>query len=133
VHTLTATTLAAAADAAITTADCVQVPMVFWGEQFWKDSCIYDALEKNSRDRPMHKWVSHILSFLWCTQYMLCIHATVSCDSTVERLFELMGAVPAQAFMVFVRDNQNTHALLCGRASSGSLNGTRITAVSVGY
>eukprot|EP00611_Tribonema_gayanum_P026002 TRINITY_DN6079_c0_g1_i1.p1 TRINITY_DN6079_c0_g1~~TRINITY_DN6079_c0_g1_i1.p1 ORF type:complete len:537 (-),score=134.76 TRINITY_DN6079_c0_g1_i1:253-1755(-) len=35
-----------------------EVPMVFWGSKFWSDSGIYDALERNSRDRPMHKWLS---------------------------------------------------------------------------
>jgi hypothetical protein len=37
-----------------------QVPMVFMQSQFWKDSRIYDALEENSRDRPMHQWVSQV-------------------------------------------------------------------------
>jgi hypothetical protein len=71
----------AIAHTAANTAAHAQVPMVFWGEQFWKDSCIYDALEKNSKDRPMHQWVSHTSIYTAyineCMDCTMCMYISV--------------------------------------------------------
>jgi hypothetical protein len=72
-HTLSANA-STTATAPANTAACAQVPMVFWGEKFWKDSCIYDALEKNSRDRPMHEWVSYTSLPIVYIVYTTCIN-----------------------------------------------------------
>jgi predicted Rossmann-fold nucleotide-binding protein len=34
-----------------------EIPMLFWGKDFWESSGIFHALEKNSRGRPMHNWL----------------------------------------------------------------------------
>eukprot|EP00475_Leptophrys_vorax_P022299 TRINITY_DN3035_c0_g1_i1.p1 TRINITY_DN3035_c0_g1~~TRINITY_DN3035_c0_g1_i1.p1 ORF type:complete len:340 (+),score=95.66 TRINITY_DN3035_c0_g1_i1:368-1387(+) len=33
------------------------VPLIFWGEQFWNQSGILDVLIKNSTDRPFARWI----------------------------------------------------------------------------